>query len=127
MRIDVANGFKTQGVYTFEDSQFQNPEKNRWIRNAIPALFDVPNPPSKETISHPKKMRKIQPKKKQSKVKTNQNDNQPSATHPPVVIETPRKEIAQKKGSFIANESLDSISIIVEVEASVAHSNSKLY
>ena len=38
----------------FEDSQFVNKEKkSRFIRNAVPTLFDVPNPPPKMTISQP--------------------------------------------------------------------------
>lgn len=35
----------------FEESQFMNAQqKNRLIWNAVPTLFDVPNPPSKMTI-----------------------------------------------------------------------------
>ena len=44
----------------FEDSQFTNKdEKKRLIQTAVPALFDVPNPPKNHTIlaalSMPKK------------------------------------------------------------------------
>ena len=33
----------------FEDSQFMNPNKNKLVWNAVPTLFDVPNPPAKIT------------------------------------------------------------------------------
>lgn len=35
----------------FEDSQFMNAQqRNRLIWNAVPTIFDVPNPPSKLTM-----------------------------------------------------------------------------
>ncbi len=43
----------------FEDSQFMNPnEKRRLVWSAVPTLFDVPNPPPKQTLSRaPRKCR----------------------------------------------------------------------
>ena len=37
-------------IQHFEDNQFMNPAmKNRLIHNAVPTMFDIPNPPPKLT------------------------------------------------------------------------------
>ena len=54
----------------FEDSQFFNPKlKNRLVHDAIPTIFDVPNPPNPVTPKRtdPAKRRKTEPPVKKGK------------------------------------------------------------
>jgi hypothetical protein len=43
----------------FEESQFADPFKKKLMPNAIPTLFDVPNPPEKVTPHRPPPKRRL--------------------------------------------------------------------
>ena len=48
--IEKLNKQYTVCANHFEDNQFMNPAmKNRLIHNAVPTIFDIPNPPPKLT------------------------------------------------------------------------------
>ena len=66
-RHEDLRGVTTRKLYNyqlcskhFEESQFMNKEtQNKLVWNAIPTLFDVPNPPSKVTPSCQVKVRSV--------------------------------------------------------------------
>ena len=81
----------------FEDSQFTNKDKrNRLIRNAVPTLFEVPNPPEKVTPSRPLKVRL--PVTKTNKPKTRSAEGEtPSTSEQFEQVDTPRKRKLKRK------------------------------
>ena len=81
----------------FEDSQFTDKEKkNRLIRNAVPTLFNVPNPPSKVTPTRSLKVRQLRTQKKKDI-----QHSEASVTASPLIevetVDTPRKRKLKRK------------------------------
>ena len=87
----------------FEDSQFMNKEtKTKLIWNAIPTLFDVPNPPSKVTPSQPIKTWLMMSTMKKSSVKSTEQpvdilQDLPSTSKQSQVCDTPQKRRLKQK------------------------------
>ena len=85
----------------FEDSQFMNKNtKSKLIWNAVPTLFDVPNPPTRITSSRPLIKRSVVNKKTSVKLKgrilasqpTTSNATKPTASCAAKGCETPQKK-----------------------------------
>ena len=85
----------------FEDSQFMNKNtKSKLIWNAVPTLFDVPNPPARITPSQPLIKRSTVNKRTRVKLEgrtlasqpTNSNPTMPTASCTAKECETPRKK-----------------------------------
>ncbi len=87
---DLYNSYRLCSVH-FEDSQFMNAnEKRRLIWNAVPTLFDVPNPPPKQTPSRPSRKRRYSFTCDQTSASSPRaTSNQPASSEQPPDSEQP--------------------------------------
>ena len=82
----------------FEDSQFMHRNtKSKLIWNAVPTLFDVPNPPAKITPSWPLTKRLFVNKKASVNLKSKTLANQPTTSNATNECDTPRKKNLRRK------------------------------
>ena len=89
----------------FEDSQFMNRNtKSKLIWNAVPTLFDVPNPPAKITPSRPLTKRSFVNKKASVNLKSKTSANQPTTSNATNECDTPRKKKFEEKDTNIEDK-----------------------